>query len=593
MSYVDHRAATGRSPDGPRRPLRWKMLALPALAAVGFVVLLVGTVLGGARAQADLSSIEEGYQPAIELSASLHRTMALMERTLQDAVAASSLEALAEADVYRDEFLAAVSGSRDNPVIEPEALASLGAKAEEYYDLARLAAERMIAGETGEGLTADLAVMLERYDAVHADLAANTEHYEAAIEAAFAAARATQRRTTWGLGLSILIVLAGLVGASLMVARSVTRPLAEAVRVADGLARGDLSHEIEVSAQDEIGQLLLAMSAMTAYLREMADVAGEIAAGNLTVEVQPRSGDDRFGQAFLAMTKKLAEVMGGLRETSTSVSLAATQVSSSSQLLSHGTSEQAASVEETTAALEQMNASITQNARNTAQMESMALKGVENAEQTGAAVQAAVAAMEKISARILVVEDIAHQTNMLSLNAAIEAARAGVHGKGFAVVAAEVRKLAERSRDAAKEIGQVAGDSALAAVRSTDLLDELIPSIRRTAELVQEVAAASGEQALGVAEISQALAHVDLVTQQNAASAEELAATAEDMANQSGTLRASASYFRVGADQGPADSGGAEIGVRTSGQVAPTTRNGDRTWEHPVTVSDGDDYVPF
>lgn len=590
MSDVEHRGPAGRSSGGPRRPLRWKMLALPALAAVGFVVLLVGTVWGGARAQTDLSSIEEGYLPALELSASLRTTMARMERALQDAVAASSPEALADADVYRDEFLAAVSSGRDNPVIEPEALARLGAKAEEYYDLARLAAERMIAGETGERLTADLAVMLERYDAVHTDLAANTEHYEAAIDTAFVAARATQRQTTWGLGLSILFVLAGLVAASLIVARSVTRPLAEAVRVADGLARGDLSHEIEASTQDEIGQLLLAMSAMTAYLREMADVAGEIAAGNLTVEVQPRSGEDRFGQAFLAMTNKVAEVMGGLRETSMSVSLAATHVSSSSQSLSHGTSEQASSVEETTAALEQMNASISQNARNSAEMEKMALQGVENAEQTGAAVQAAVVAMEKISARILVVEDIAHQTNMLSLNAAIEAARAGVHGKGFAVVAAEVRKLAERSRDAAKEIGQVAGDSALVAVRSTDLLDELIPSIRRTAELVQEVAAATGEQALGVAEISQALAHVDLVTQQNAASAEELAATAEDMANQSGALRASAAYFRVGPDQDPAD---AEIGAQTSGQVAPAVRNGGRTWEHPVTVSDGDDYVAF
>lgn len=569
---------------GPRRPLRLKMLAVPALAAIGFLALLTGTVLAGKRAHTGLALIEHGYLPALDLSRSLDQTMAAMQRALQDAVAAAAPEGLEAADALRDDFLSAASAGLSNPVVDRDALATLRDNARSYYAIARPAAARMIDGETGETLTSDLTTMLERYNGVRGDLEANARRYEAAIGAALAQARATQRQATLAMTLGIVVLLSALVGVSLAVARSVTRPLAEAVAVAGALARGDVANDIEASSNDEIGQLLAAMNAMTGYLREMAGVADDIAAGNLDVEVRPRAADDRFGQAFLAMTHKLAAVIGGLRDTAASVSLAATQVSSSSQTLSQGTSEQAASVEETSAALEQMNASITQNARNSAEMEKMAIAGVASAEQTGDAVREAVEAMERIAARILVVEEIAHQTNLLSLNAAIEAARAGPNGKGFAVVAAEVRKLAERSREAAKEIGQVAGNSATVAARSTALLDELIPAIRRTATLVQEVAAASNEQAVGVAEISRALALVDQVTQQNAAAAEELASTAEDMAHQSTTLRRSVSFFRTG---------GETTEPRPDRIAAALSRNGGVAPEQPISASDADDFVSF
>ena len=221
-------------------------------------------------------------------------------------------------------------------------------------------------------------------------------------------------------------------------------------------------------------------------------------------------------------------------------------MSSTAQSVSAGNSQQAAAVQETTASLEQMNASIAQNADNSRQTETMATKGSRDAQESGNAVLETVDAMKSIAEKISIVEEIAYQTNLLALNAAIEAARAGEHGRGFAVVATEVRKLAERSQTSSREISALAGKSVRVADRSGTLLAELVPSIRRTAELVQDVAAASNEQSAGVAQINQSLAQVDQVTQRNASAAEELAATAEEMAAQAEALQNLVSFFRIG-----------------------------------------------
>jgi methyl-accepting chemotaxis protein len=190
-----------------------------------------------------------------------------------------------------------------------------------------------------------------------------------------------------------------------------------------------------------------------------------------------------------------------------------------------------------------MSATIVQNADNARQTESMASGSAKNAEQGGAAVQETLSAMKTIAERIGIIEEIAYQTNLLALNAAIEAARAGEHGKGFAVVASEVRKLAERSQKAAKEIGSLASSSTEVAERSGKLLHELVPTIRKTADLVQEVAAASAEQSAGVAQVSKAMSSVDQVTQRNATAAEELSSTAEEMAAQAEALQQLISFF--------------------------------------------------
>jgi methyl-accepting chemotaxis protein len=205
-------------------------------------------------------------------------------------------------------------------------------------------------------------------------------------------------------------------------------------------------------------------------------------------------------------------------------------------------------VEETTSSLEQMNASISQNAEISRQMEQMALTGARNVEKSGTAVLESVDAMQTIAEKITIIEEIAYQTNLLALNAAIEAARAGEQGRGFAVVATEVRKLAERSQAAAQEIGSLTIASLKVAEHSGALLKDLVPAIRKTAELVQEVTTASREQSSGVNQVNRAMIQVDQVTQNNAAAAEELSGTAGQLTAQAQELQQLVSSFRIHAE---------------------------------------------
>jgi methyl-accepting chemotaxis protein len=315
--------------------------------------------------------------------------------------------------------------------------------------------------------------------------------------------------TVLALGVVALAVV-GMWWFAMGLGRAMTAPLDRVTNVAAGLARGDLGagsvlHGLP-ARQDELGHLEAAM-------REMAD--------------------------------RLTQVIGDIRGGSDGVASAAGQVSSTAQSLSQGTSQQAASLEETTSSLEEMNASITQNAENSRHMEEMALSSARDAEESGQAVAQTVRAMQDIAERTSIIEEIAYQTNLLALNAAIEAARAGEHGRGFAVVAAEIRRLAERSQSAAKEIGSLAAASVKVAEHSGALLGELVPAIRRTAELVQEVSAASAEQAAGVAQVNRAMGLVDSVTQRNASAAEQLSATAQEMAAQAEALQETLGLFRV------------------------------------------------
>jgi methyl-accepting chemotaxis protein len=281
------------------------------------------------------------------------------------------------------------------------------------------------------------------------------------------------------------------------------------------------------------------------YLRSLVDQADRLSDGDLTSLVKPRSAKDRLGASWANMSAQLSRTIENARAASSSVSLAAQQLTASSNVLSNGTAQQAASVEETTASLEEMSSSITQNADHSRNLEQMAMRGAQDAEEAAGSVFKTVQAMKTISERIGIIQDIAYQTNLLALNAAIEAARAGEQGRGFAVVAAEIRRLAERSQTAAKQISELTAGSLDIAGQSGQKLSQLAPAIRRTAEVVQELAAASAEQAAGVGQMNRAMAQVDQVTQQNASASEQLSATAEELRQQAEGLERLLAFFKV------------------------------------------------
>jgi methyl-accepting chemotaxis protein len=293
---------------------------------------------------------------------------------------------------------------------------------------------------------------------------------------------------------------------AVLLARQIARPLLGAVDLAERIARGDLRETIVVQSRDEVGRLQSAMA---------------------------------------EMQQRLSNVIDQLRSGVLSVATASSQVSKTAQSLASGTGEQTASVDQTTASLAQINASIRSTSTSAAEMKEMALAGAKAAADSGAAVRDTRDAMRSISERTAIVDEIAYQTHMLALNAAIEASRAGEYGRGFAVVATEIRRLAERSRDAAAEIGSLASRSVGLAERSGTLLEKLVPAIHKTADLVQAVAGASQEQALGVEQVSDSMGRVERVTQQNTASAEQLACTAEELAAQSDSLNTLCTYFRT------------------------------------------------
>ena len=325
---------------------------------------------------------------------------------------------------------------------------------------------------------------------------------------------------------------------------AVIGPLNVAAEYVDRISNGDVPQKITDTYNGDFNEIKNNLNRLIDSINKVTDIAKEIASGNLAVKVEKRSTRDELMESLQKMIEDLTNFAVNVQGSSEQVASGSQQISSSTQQISQMATEQSSSVEEVTSSMEEMNSSVVQNADNARQTASISEKAAKDALEGGKAVNDTVKAMKSIAEKIVIIEAIAGQTNMLALNAAIEAARAGEHGKGFAVVATEVRNLAERSRTAAKEISTLSQESVNIAETAGKVMEEMVPQIQKTSELIQEINVSSSEQARGIEQVTKAIEQLDKAIQQNAAASEEMASTSEELSSQAENLKDISGFFR-------------------------------------------------
>ncbi len=344
------------------------------------------------------------------------------------------------------------------------------------------------------------------------------------------------------IGISSAILIVGLLAIYFLLRKTLSKPISVLVDAIRKIAAGDLQQQVRITQQDEMGILADSFNEMARKLLDISDTLQKVADGDLTQSIN-QTGD--LADAVNEMASQLNDVVSGIQLSAEQVASSSEELSAASMNLASAATEQTSSLESTSAVVEELTSSIDQNAENSKNANDIAQQAAQDIEQGGTAVLNTVEAMRKIAERIAIVDDIADQTNLLALNAAIEAARAGESGKGFAVVAVEVRKLAERSQQAAKEISELAGDSVRGAEKAGELIQQVIPDIQKTARLIGEVTAVCQEQSQGAGQIREAITTLEQVTQQNSSTSEETAAASEELTSQAQVMQQLVARFEV------------------------------------------------
>ena len=500
-------------------------ISIKARLIAGFTLVVLLIAASSILAIVRLNGMNDRIEGIVNSSAESIKLGARINQDILEISRAERNYILATNESERAEFRQAIAEDRENlesrrqdlrelsDADEVAVLDDFAARWSAYLDSQERVMELVDAGESARAF--DLAngegrELLNRAESLVAEIVADTEADLEADKAAsdenFLAARNT-------LLIIALVSLVFSIAVAAWIVVSVNGGIRRALAVTSALEQGDLTVTPDIRNRDEIGTLL-----------------------------------EQMGRTI----ERLRSVVAEVKSSSTAVSSGSQQLSSTAEELSQGSTEQASSTEEVSSSMEEMTATVRQTADNSGETESVAQQAATDAEASGKAVGEAMEALRNIAERIAVIEEIARQTDLLALNAAIEAARAGEQGKGFAVVASEVRKLAERSKTAAAEINDLSSSTVGVAEDSSAKLQELVPKIRRTAELVQEINASAREQDSGINQITQSITQLDQVIQQNASASEEMASTSEELAGQAEMLESAVAFFRTNGSNGGA-----------------------------------------